>query len=380
MIYFDNAATTFPKPEKVYEKHIEAMREYGANPGRSGHKMALKANRGIFASRNTLAKLFNIKNPMNIIFTFNCTESLNLGIKGLLKTGDHVITSSMEHNSVLRTIKHLEEKGVEHTIVQANSKGQIDPKDIEKAIKENTKLIVTTHISNLTGSIMPVKEIGRIAKERNISYMLDAAQSAGVYDIDVEEMNISLLALPGHKGLLGPLGTGALYIREGLEIDTLMQGGTGSASESLSQPDMLPDKYESGTPNGPGIIALGAGIEYILEKGIENIRAHEEKLTDHFLKAIKEIDGIKAYGPLDIKKQAAVVALNLKDIDSSELAYILDEEYNIATRSGLHCAPLAHKTIGTLEQGVVRFSFGIFNTLEEVDIAIEALKEIAEQV
>ena len=380
MIYFDNAATTFPKPESVYEKNIEAMREYGANPGRSGHKLALKANRGIFASRNTLAKFFNIKNPMNLIFTSNCTESLNLGIKGLVKKGDHIVTTSMEHNSVLRPIKHLEEKGVEHTIVQADEKGQIDPKDIEKAIKDNTKLIITTHISNLTGTIMPVEEIGKIAKEHKIIYMLDAAQSAGVYPIDVEKMNISLLALPGHKGLLGPLGTGALYIKEGLELESLMQGGTGSASESMIQPDILPDKYESGTPNGPGIIALGAGVEYILEKGIENIRAHEERLTDHFLKAIKEIEGIKAYGPLDVKKQGAVVALNLKDIDSTEISYILDQEYNIGTRSGLHCAPLAHKTIGSLEQGAVRFSFGIFNTLEEVDLAIKALKEIAKEI
>lgn len=380
MIYFDNAATTFPKPESVYEKHIEAMREYGANPGRSGHKMALKANRGIFASRKSLAKLFKIENPMNIIFTFNCTESLNLGIKGLVKKGDHIITTSMEHNSVLRPIKHLEEKGVENTIVQADEKGQIDPRDIEKAIRKNTKLIITTHISNLTGTIMPVEEIGRIAKERDIVYMLDAAQSAGVYPIDVEKMNISLLALPGHKGLLGPLGTGALYIREGLELEALMQGGTGSASESLIQPDILPDKYESGTPNGPGIIALGAGVEYILEKGLEKIRGHEEKLTDHFLKGLEKIEGIRAYGPLDLKKQAAVVALNLKDIDSTEVSYILDQEYNIGTRSGLHCAPLAHKTIGTLEQGAVRFSFGIFNTLAEVDLALEALKEIAGQV
>ncbi|OLS01447.1 aminotransferase class V-fold PLP-dependent enzyme [Tissierella creatinophila] len=380
MIYFDNAATTFPKPNIVYEKHIEAMKDYGANPGRAGHKMALKANRGIYETRNLIGKLFNIKNPMDIVFTFNCTESLNLGIKGLLKPGDHVITTSMEHNSVLRPIKHLEERGVENTIVLTNSKGEIDPKKIEKSIRENTKLIVTTHVSNLTGTIMPIEEIGQIAKKHNIPYMVDAAQSAGVYDIDVEKMNISLLAFPGHKGLLGPQATGGLYIKEGLQIEAIFQGGTGSASESLTQPEMLPDKYESGTHNGPGIVGLGAGIEYILEKGMKNIREHEEVLTAHFLKGIETIEGIKVYGPLDIKKQGAVVSLNLKDIDSSEIAYILDEEYDIATRSGLHCAPLAHKTIGTLEQGVVRFSFGIFNTKEEVDKAINALKEIAREV
>nr|WP_300005662.1 aminotransferase class V-fold PLP-dependent enzyme [Tissierella sp.] len=380
MIYFDNAATTFPKPEEVYQKQMEVMREYGANPGRAGHKMALRTNREIFETRISLAKLFNIKNMMNVIFTQNATESLNMGIKGLLKSGDHVITTSMEHNSVLRPITHMQAIGVESTIVKADSKGHIDPKDIEEAIKPNTKLIVTTHISNLTGTIMPVEEIGQIAKKHGLIYMVDAAQSAGVYPIDVEAMNISILAAAGHKGLLGPQGTGVLYISPELDLDGLMQGGTGSASESLSQPDIRPDKYESGTPNGPGIIALGAGVEYITSRGIDEIRRHEEELTDYFLKAIKEIDGIIIYGPANIKEQAAVVALNLKDIDSSEISYILDEEYDIAVRSGLHCAPLAHKTIGTLDQGVVRFSFGIFNTKEEVDKAIEALKDIAREV
>jgi len=380
MIYFDNAATTFPKPDSVYESIMEAMKEYGANPGRSGHKMALKANRGIFETRNLLSKLFNIDNPMNIVFTSNCTESLNLGIKGVLKEGDHVITTSMEHNSVLRPIKYLEEKGIENTIVMANKKGEIDPQDIKRAIKENTRLIVTTHISNLTGTIIPVEEIGKIAKDRGVLYMLDAAQSAGVYDIDVESMNISLLAFPGHKGLLGPLGTGGLYIKEGLEIQAIYQGGTGSASESLVQPDIFPDKYESGTLNAPGIVGLGAGIAYILDKGIENIRKHEEELTQHFIDGIRDIDGIKIYGVKNSKKQAAVVSLNIKNIDSSEIAYVLDEEYNIAVRSGLHCAPLAHKTIETLDQGVVRFSFGIFNTCNEIKKAISALKEISEEV
>ncbi len=380
MIYFDNAATTFPKPSITYERIIEAMGEYGANPGRAGHSMALKANREIFATRNILSKLFNIDNPMNIIFTSSGTESLNLAIKGLLKEGDHVITTSMEHNSVLRPLKHLESKGVQTTIVRANSRGEIDPENIEKAIRANTRLIVMTHISNLTGTIMPVEEVGRIARENNILFMLDAAQSAGVYPIDVEAMNISLLALPGHKGILGPQGTGVLYIREGLELESLLQGGTGSASESLEQPDILPDKYESGTHNGPGIIGMGAGVEYILERGIENIRKHEEELTKYFLDAIENIEGVKIYGPKDSKKQAAVVAINLKDIDSSEIAYILDQEYKIGVRSGLHCAPEAHKTIGSLDQGAVRFSFGIFNTKEEVDIAIEAIKEISKEI
>ena len=380
MIYFDNAATTFPKPEIVYEKTMEAMREYGANPGRGGHKMALKANRGIFETRNTIAKLFNIGNPMRVIFTASCTESLNLAIKGVLEEGDHVITTSIEHNSVLRPITHLEKSGVENTIVDANSKGEVDPADIEAAIKGNTKLIVTTHISNLIGSIVPIEEIGEIAKKHNILYLVDAAQSAGVYHIDVEKVGIDMLAFPGHKGLLGPQGTGGLYIKEGLELSEILQGGTGSASESLVQPEILPDRYEAGTHNGAGIIGLRTGVEYILDRGTEDIRAYEEKLTNHFLDGIKDIEELEIYGPLDTRKQAAVVALNFKGIDSSEIAFILDEKYDIAVRSGLHCAPLAHKTIGSLDQGAVRFSFGIFNTIEEVDKGIKALREISEEI
>ena len=380
MTYFDNAATTFPKPEIVYNRIMEAMRDYGANPGRSGHKLALKLNRGIYDTRLSLAQLFNIKNPMNIIFTFNCTESLNLGIKGVLKPGDHVITTSMEHNSVLRPIKHLEDFGVESTIVKANCLGEINIEDIRDSIKANTKLIVTTHICNLTGTIMPIKEIGDLAKEKGILYLVDAAQSAGVYPLDMATMNIDILAFPGHKGLLGPQGTGGLYIREGLKVEEIFQGGTGSMSESLLQPDLSPDRYESGTPNGPGIIGLGAGVEYINSRGIDEIRKHEEELTRYFLEGVSKIDGIKLYGPCDITKQGAVVSLNIKDYDSSEIAYILDEQYDIMVRSGLHCAPLAHKTIGTLDQGVVRFSFSPFNTLEEIEYGIKSLREIAREI
>ena len=380
MVYFDNAATSYPKPERVYETIMTAMREYGANPGRSGHKMALKTSREIYETRELIGKLFNIDNAMNIIFTFNATESLNMGIKGILKPGDHVITTSMEHNSVLRPIKYLERFGVESTIVKGDKQGRILASDIEKSIKPNTKLIVNTHVSNLTGTIMPIEQIGKIAKNNGITYMVDAAQSAGVYDIDVAKMNIDLLAFPGHKGLLGPQGTGGLYIRDKLELVGLIQGGTGSASHSLDQPSITPDKFESGTPNAPGIIGLGAGIDYILHRGISNIREYEEELTMHFIEEASKVDGVILYGPLNKEEQGGVVALNIKDADSSEVSYILDQEYDIAVRPGLHCAPLAHKTIGTLEQGVVRFSFGIFNSHEEIDYCIKALKEIAKEV
>lgn len=380
MLYFDNAATTFPKPEVVYTSIMEAMRGYGANPGRSGHKLALKASRGIYDTRELICKIFNVKNPMNIILTFNATESLNIGIKGILKPGDHVITTSMEHNSVLRPIKYLEKFGIESTIIEADEKGRINVLDIEKSIKSNTKLIVNTHVSNLTGTIMPIEDIGRVARNNGIIYMVDAAQSAGVYDIDIEKMNIDILAFPGHKGLLGPQGTGGLYIREDLKLEGFMQGGTGSASHSLIQPDIFPDKFESGTANAPGIVGLGAGIKYILDRGINTIREYEESLTEHFIEEAKKIDGIKLYGPLNIKEQGAVVSLNIKDADSSEVSYILDQEYDIAVRPGLHCAPLAHKSIGTLEQGAVRFSFGIFNSHEEIELSIKALRDIAKEV
>ncbi|MGJ0848131.1 cysteine desulfurase family protein [Tissierella praeacuta DSM 18095] len=380
MVYFDNAATSYPKPKIVYDTIMEAMVEYGANPGRSGHKKALEASRGIFDTRTQISKLFNIKNPMNVIFTFNCTESLNTAIKGVLKPGDHVITTSMEHNSVLRPITFLSKLGIKSTIVQGDSKGRINPKDIEASIKPETKMIVTTHISNLTGSIMDIETIGKIAKNHGIIYLVDGAQSAGVYNIDVEKMNIDLLAFPGHKGLLGPQGTGGLYIRDGIELDEIFQGGTGSISHSLEQPDVIPDKFESGTPNAPGIIGLGSGIKYIFEKGIDNIRKKEEELTRYFIEESQKIDGVILYGPLDIGYHAPVVALNIKDADSSEISYILDSKYDIAVRPGLHCAPLAHKTIGTFEQGVVRFSFGYENTHEEIEFAIKALKEIAKEV
>ncbi|NLY66002.1 MAG: aminotransferase class V-fold PLP-dependent enzyme [Tissierellia bacterium] len=380
MIYFDNGATTFPKPDEVYDAIMKAMKEYGANPGRSGHKLAIRMGREIYETRELLAKLFNIDNPMNIIFTSNCTESLNLAIKGILSKGDHVITSSMEHNSVLRPLAALEKEGVELTIVKGDPTGKIKVEDIANSIRSNTKLIVITHVSNLTGTIMPIEEIGRIAKEKGILLLVDAAQSAGVYDIDVKKMNIDMLAFPGHKGLLGPQGTGGLYIREGLLLKEIKQGGTGSFSHVLDMPDILPDRYESGTLNGPGIVGLGAGIRYILNKGIENIRKHEEELTKHFIEGLMQIDKVKVYGPLNEKEQGAVVSINIGDEDSSEISFILDEKYDIQVRPGLHCAPLAHKTIGTFEQGVVRFSFGPFNTHDQIDYALKAIREIAKEV
>jgi len=380
VIYLDNAATSYPKPDEVYKAVDRGLREYGANPGRSGHKLALKAGRAIYETRELICELFNIDNPMQIIFTSNATDSLNLAIKGILKKGDHVITSGMEHNSIIRPIKTLEEIGVENTIVECTEDGLIKLDELEKAIKENTKLIAVTHASNVTGTIMPIEKIGELAKSKGILMLVDAAQTAGVYDIDVKKMNIDLLAFPGHKGLMGPQGTGVLYIRDGIELRQMKEGGTGSKSESLFQPEIVPDRYESGTPNTPGIVGMGAGIKFILDTGIQKIRKHEEELTAYMLSELKKIKKVRIYGAKDAKKQAAVISLNIGDLDSSEVSYILDQAFNIAVRSGLHCAPLAHKTLGTFEQGTVRFSIGYFNTKKDIDDAISAIIKICEEM
>ena len=377
MIYLDNAATTFPKPEAVYNAMMDCIKNYCANPGRAGHKLAMKAAREIYDTRENIAKLFNIDNPMNIVFTNNATDSLNLAIKGVVNKGDHIITTSMEHNSVIRPIKALEKVGVENTIVQCDEQGFLNIDDLEKAIKPNTKLIVTTHASNVCGTLIDIKSISEIANKHNILYLIDASQTVGVYDIDLKDIKADMLAAPGHKGLLGPQGTGILYIREGLNIDILKEGGTGSRSEDLFQPDLLPDKYESGTHNTPGIVGLNEGVKFIFKEGIDKIKEHEEELCKYMLERLEEVPNIRIYGPKDANKRASVISINIGNMDSGEITFLLDSEYDIATRSGIHCAPLAHKTLGTLEQGAVRFSIGYFNTKEEIDKAVAALKEIA---
>lgn len=379
MIYLDNAATTYPKPQKVYDSMMDCMKNYCANPGRSGHKLAMKSAREIYDTRENIAKLFNIENPMNIIFTSNATDSLNIAIKGVVNEGDHIITTSMEHNSVIRPIKSLEKYGIENTIVDCDKEGFLNIENIKNAIKPNTKLIVTTHASNVCGTLIDIKSVGEIAKENNILYLVDASQTAGVYEIDVKSINVDMIAAPGHKCLFGPQGTGILYIREGLNINISKEGGTGSKSEDLFQPDILPDKYESGTHNTPGIVGLNEGVKFILETGIENIREYEEQLCEYMLNKLKEVPNIIIYGPSDSTQRAAVISINIDKMDSGELTFLLDSEYDIATRSGIHCSPLAHKTLGTLEQGAVRFSLSYFNTKDDIDKAIDALKDICKK-
>ena len=377
MIYLDNAATTFPKPEAVYNSMMDCMKNYCANPGRAGHKLAMKSAREIYDARENIAKLFNIDNPMNVVFTNNATESLNLAIKGVVNSGDHIITTSMEHNSVIRPIKALEKLGIENTIVKCDEEGFLDINDLKKAIRPNTKLIVTTHASNVCGTLIDIKKVSEVSKSHNILYLVDASQTAGVYDIDLKDICVDMLASPGHKGLLGPQGTGILYIREGLNLNILKEGGTGSKSEDILQPDLLPDKYESGTHNTPGIVGLNEGVKFIFKEGINKIKKHEEELCRYMLQRLEEVPNIKIYGPKDASKRASVITINIGNMDSGEITFLLDSQYNIATRSGIHCAPLAHKTLGTLEQGAVRFSMGYFNTKEEIDKAIEALKDIS---
>lgn len=379
MIYLDNGATTFPKPKVVTDKIMECYLGYAGNPGRSGHKLAMKMDLEIYETREKICKLINGTEVLNVIFTFNATDSLNLAIKGVLEEGDHVITTSMEHNSVLRPLNQLRKEGkIELSIVYADDKGYIDPQKIFEALTPNTKMIVTTHMSNVFGTIVDIKAIGDFCKENNILYLVDASQSIGVLDIDVQEMNIDLLAFPGHKALFGPMGTGALYIKEGIIVKPLKEGGTGSYSHSIDQPDLYPDSLESGTPNGVGIIALGKGIDFINEVGLKNIRNHEMSLKNHFIELLKDNEDVILYGTLD-DRQGAVVSLNVKDMDSSEISYILSDEFDIYTRPGFHCAPLAHKTMGTEELGAIRFSFGYYNTLEEIDKTVEALLNIIER-
>ena len=379
MIYLDNAATTFPKPSSVYKSVMKAMKVYGANPGRGSHKMAIEGARIIYETRELLAELFNMDDPMKVIFTFNATDSLNTAIKGILSSGDHVVTTEMEHNSVLRPIKELENFGVENTIVKCATDGTINLNDLESAIRGNTKLIVTTHVSNLTGTIFPAEKIGKICKKYSIPYLLDASQSAGVLNIDMKKYNIGLLAVPGHKGLLGPQGTGALLINSDIEIKHLKEGGTGSQSSSLEHPNFYPDKLEAGTHNLPGIAGLNAGLKYILNRGTESIYSHEKALLDTFIIGLRKNPKIKIYGPESIEHRISVVPVNIDGMDSSEVANILDTEYDIAVRPGLHCAPLAHKAIGTENLGAVRFGVGPFNKETDIIAAVDALNKISEK-
>lgn len=379
VIYLDNAASSWPKPDATWQAMEHFMRNIGANPGRSGHRLSIEAGRILMDAREALAELFGAEDPLRIVFTRNATESLNLAIRGLLRAGDHCITSSMEHNSVMRPLRALEKRGVNVTIISCSSKGELDPQEIEKAIQSNTRLIVITHASNVTGTLMPIDEVGKIARTYGVFFCIDAAQTAGAYPISVEEMHIDLLAFTGHKSLYGPQGIGGLYIRKGLEkeLEPLMRGGTGSRSEFQEQPDFMPDKYESGTPNTVGIAGLGAGARFILAQGVVQIRAKEQALTRILIEGLQSIPGTSVYGSRDAERQVAIVSFNIAGLTPSEITMELDEEFGIMSRPGLHCAPAAHQTINTFPQGTVRLSAGYFTTEEEIASSLEAVGSIA---
>lgn len=377
MVYLDNAATSWPKPEAVYRAMISCIKENGANPGRSGHRMAMRASEKIMECRENLARLFGIPDPLRIVFTSNGTEAVNLALKGLLAPGDHVLLSGMEHNAVARPLKKLEAGGVELSIIRTDPEGKVDSADIAGKIKRSTKLLIVTHASNVTGTVNDLASLGRLSREHHIAFMVDAAQTAGNMPIDVGEMNIDLLAFPGHKGLLGPQGTGGLYVAEGILLDTLKEGGTGSLSESLAQPDFLPDRYESGTLNTPGIAGLNEGIKFILDTGVGNIQNHEKQLARYMLEGLGELNKVKVYGSGDTEHRIGVISITIDQKDCHEVCAELDEKYDIAARSGLHCAYLAHETIGTQKKGTIRFSVGFFNTVEDIQKALAAIRAIA---
>jgi cysteine desulfurase/selenocysteine lyase len=378
-IYFDNAATSFPKPDEVEAALLHFHRHLGASAGRGAYPRAVLSGRLLEDTRKLLASLFNVRKSGQIIFTFNASDALNLAIKGLdWRLGDNAVVSAMEHNSVMRPLHALKNrKGIKINKVKTNAEGLVDPIDIAKAMDSHTRLVALVHASNVSGTIQPIAEVGEICRRKGVPFLVDAAQSAGALPIDVEAMKIDFLAVPGHKALLGPLGTGALYIREGIDLETLREGGTGSQSEQEVQPDFLPDKYEPGSHNALGIAGWKAGLEFLLKETVAKVRKHEEHLTEQFLEGIRKIGTLDVYGPKNAAKQVAVVSLRLGDFAPLELSHRLYERGRLMTRSGLHCAPGAHQMIGTYPLGTTRFSFGYFNTPADIEKAISVLTAIA---
>jgi cysteine desulfurase family protein len=377
MIYLDNAATSFPKPEPVYQALDRFARSSLANPGRAGHKMALAAERALDDGRHLLNQLFHGESPERFIFTMNCTDGLNMAFKGVLAEGDHVITTDLEHNSVSRPLRAMELAGrLSLTRVKADSGGTIDPDAIRKAITPRTRLIALTHASNVLGTVQPIGEVGKIAREKDILFLVDAAQTAGVIPIDVQAMGIDLLAFPGHKGLFGPTGTGALYVGPRASVKPWREGGTGGDSSSETQPKEFPYFLEGGTPNVLGVAGLAAGVKYVTDQGLDKIRAHEVKLTERLSRRLDEIGGFEVFGHRDPEKRVGTLSFRSEALPAAELGGILDQAFDIAIRPGLHCAPYIHRSIGSFPEGAVRVSPGPFNTEADIDQLAKALSEI----
>lgn len=377
MIYLDNAATSWPKPPQVIQAMADFMKRGCANPGRSAHDMARQADDAVMHTRELLAKLFNIADAMRIAFMPNATYGLNMAIYGVAEHGDRVVTTMMEHNSVLRPLKTLEKAGrIQLELIQPDKLGRISLQSIKKAVTKTTKLFCMSLSSNVTGAVMPFAEAGRHCRANNVLFLLDAAQGAGVIPVDVETTCVDLLAFPGHKGLLGPQGTGGLFVRNGVELQPIIQGGTGSFSDQLTQPCVYPDMLESGTLNVPGIVGLGKGVSFILETGIGAIRQKKLLLMKRLFSALEREERIKVYSPPP-EQNSGIMALSVQDMDSAEVGYILNKNFGIMIRNGLHCAPCAHQALGTRDRGLVRLSPGFFNSEIEIELTVKALQKIA---
>lgn len=376
-VYLDNSATSFPKPDCVIEAMEYYFHKIGANAGRSAHARAQEASRMVFEAREAVAQLINAPDSSRVAFTAGTTEGLNIAVMGLLETGDHVITTSMEHNSVMRPLRYLEEeRDITVDVVQCSPQGLLDPDDVRRNITDKTKLIITTAKSNAFGTVMPFRDVGRIAHDHGIPYCVDAAQALGVIPINVETDFIDMLAFSGHKGIMGPQGIGCFYVREGIDPAPIKRGGTGSNSREEIHPDFMPDIYESGTPNLIGIAGLGAAVRFILRETVAAVCSRARELSSCMYEAAREIDALTLYGPLSADVQMTVLPFNMKGRAASEIGDILNRDYGIASRCGLHCAPSAHKTAGTFPDGCVRISTGFFNTQEDIDVLCMALREI----
>ncbi|MCL2774852.1 MAG: cysteine desulfurase [Oscillospiraceae bacterium] len=374
-IYLDNSATSYPKPECVYDAVNVYMRENGASPGRGNYANAMASDKLVYETRKTIAKLLGAKKPSEIVFTSNATEAINIVLKGYLKNGDGVLTSNIEHNAMWRPLKNLENnRGVQISYFSVAKDGKVDLDEIADKLTENIKLVAFVHGSNVLGNIIPVAEISKLAHSKNIPVLIDASQTAGAYPINVIEDGIDFLAFTGHKSLLGPTGTGGFYIRSGLQLDTLKEGGTGSMAKSPFQPELPPDRFEAGTMNIFGIAGLKAAVDYIQDIGVSNILSHERWLLDRLLCGLKEIPDIEIYGSMNPDEKLGLVSFNIGNNDPYKIASKLDEEHGIMVRAGLHCAPQAHKIIGTDEKGAVRASVGFFNTEEHIDLLLETLQ------
>lgn len=378
-IYLDNAATSFPKPEQVYTAVMQAMQQVGASPGRGGYGSALQASRQLLAVREAVAGLVNCADSARVIFTHNATVALNLAVMGTLQPGDHVITTSMEHNSLLRPLFLLEKQGVALTIVQGDAEGLVDPARIRAALRPATRMIAVAHVSNVTGGIQDIAAIAAIAREAGALLLLDAAQSVGSQELDMQRIGIDLLAAPGHKGLLGPQGTGFLAVGPGVQLRPVMAGGTGSSSDQDHQPDGFPEGFEPGTHNLPGIAGLGAGIAFVQATGLERIRQHEQELAEYARICLQQLPGCRLYGPLQPDRRSGVVAFTVDGFDAATVAFLLDREYGIAVRAGLQCAPRAHRTIGSYPGGTVRLSPGWFTTRDDIRCFCDALTSITKK-